>query len=153
MQMMLQGQEDIYLSRAEAAFADTGVKVTSEGRPYLGEALGTEEYMQVFMNDKVKQWVDELEQLAVIASSQPHAAHAAFTHGMSSKWTYFARTMPSISQSLQPLESTITTKLIPALTDRPPPNTQTTLFACQIGWHGFRLGGMGLINPTEITSI
>ena len=36
-------------SSAVAAFADTDVKVTSDGRPYLGVALGTEEYMQAFV--------------------------------------------------------------------------------------------------------
>ena len=33
------------LSRPAAAFANTDVKVTSEGRHYLGVALGTEEYI------------------------------------------------------------------------------------------------------------
>ena len=62
------------LSSAAAAFADTDVKVTSEGRPYLGAALGTEEYIQAFVTDKVQQWAGELEQLATIARTQPHAA-------------------------------------------------------------------------------
>ena len=36
----------------------------------------------MFVADKVQQWVGELEhvQLATIAYTQPHAAHAAFTH-------------------------------------------------------------------------
>ena len=33
-----------YLLNAVAAFADLDVKVTAEGRPYVGAALGTEEY-------------------------------------------------------------------------------------------------------------
>ena len=79
-------KEDCLLS-AVATFADTDVKVTSEGRPYLRAALGSEEYIQSFVTDNVLQWVEELEQLASIAHSQPHAAHTAFTHGMTSKWT------------------------------------------------------------------
>ena len=39
------------LSSAAAAFADTDVKVTLEGRPYLGAAIGTEEYIQTFVTD------------------------------------------------------------------------------------------------------
>ena len=42
-----------HLSSATEAFADTDVKVTSEGRPYLGAALGTEEYIQEFVTNKV----------------------------------------------------------------------------------------------------
>ena len=78
-------KEDL-LPSAMQAFADTDVQVTSDGRPYLGAALGTEEYAQAFVADKVQQWRDELEQLARIAHTQPHAAHSAFTHGMTSKW-------------------------------------------------------------------
>ena len=68
------------LSTAADVFNDTDVKVTSEGRPYLGAALGTDDYIQAFVTNKVQQWAGELEQLASIARSQPHAAHAAFTH-------------------------------------------------------------------------
>ena len=43
------------LSTATEAFANTGVKVTSESRPYLGAALDTEEYIQEFVTNKVQQ--------------------------------------------------------------------------------------------------
>ena len=75
------------LSEATAAFTDTEVKVTSVGRPYLGAALGTDEYTQSLVESKVQQWSKEIEHLATIAYTQPHAAHAAFTHGMTSKCT------------------------------------------------------------------
>ena len=123
------------LSSATEAFADTDVKVTSEGRPYLGAALGTEEYIQEFVTNKVQHLAGELEHLATIAHSQPHAAHAAFTHGMTSKWTYLTRTMPGIGPNLLPLETIIRTKLIPALTGRPPPMKQNGIsLLCQPDW-------------------
>ena len=123
------------------------MKVTSEGRPYLGAALGTEEYIQAFVTDKVQQWAGELEQLATIARTQPHAVHAAFTHGMTSKWIYLTRTMPGIGPNLLPLEVIIRTKLTPALTGRPPPNdAERDLLALPA-----RLGGIALVNPTQTT--
>ena len=76
------------LSAAQAAFAGTNVKVTSEGRPYLGVPLGSDQYVQSFLSGKVNEWRAELEMLSQIACSQPHAAYAAFTHGYISKWTY-----------------------------------------------------------------
>ena len=80
--------------------------------------------------EKVQQLAGELEQLGTIACSQPLAPHAAFTHGMTSKWTYLTHTMPGIGPNLLPLETIIKTKLIPALTGRPPPNeTEWYLFA------------------------
>ena len=78
-----------------------------------------------------------------IAHSKPHAAYAAFTHRMTSKWTFLLRTIPDIQQSLQPLENTIRSTFIPAVTGRSPPNdSERTLFALPT-----RLGGLGLADP------
>ena len=68
-----------------AVFANTGVQVTSEGRPNLGAAIGTNEFVISHVQDKVTNWTKELDNLATIALIR-HAAHAAFTHGLSSKW-------------------------------------------------------------------
>ena len=59
-------------------FADTNIQVTSEGRAYLGIPVGTDEYVQSFIARKIGQWAGELEKLAQIACSQPHAAYATF---------------------------------------------------------------------------
>ncbi len=75
--------------------------------------------LQSFVANKVQGWADELELLSIIAQSQPHAAHAAFTHGMTSKWSYLTRTMPNLGHCLSPREAVIRT---PAhrQTTRPP---------------------------------
>ena len=120
-------------------------KAQAEGRPYLGVPLGTEEYAQSFLSNKVKQWSEELNLLATIAHTQPHAAYAAFTHGMMSKWSYLSRSMMDASICLHPIEHTIRTKLIPALMGRSPPNDierdLLALPAC--------LGGIALANPSS----
>ena len=74
-----------HLATATASFADTGVQVTSGARPYLGAAFGTEEFVTSHVKEKVAKWMKELDSLVTIVLSQPHAAHAAFTHGLSSK--------------------------------------------------------------------
>ena len=118
------------------------MKVTTESRPYLGAALGTEEYTHAFVTGKVLQWAEELQQLTTIAHSQPHAAYA-----MTSNWTYFTCTMPGIGPYLLPLKEIIRTKLILALTCRPPPNdTEHVLLVLPV-----RLGGIALANPTQAT--
>ena len=68
-------------------FDDTMVNITTDGRPVLGSPVGKPEYIADFVSQKVKQWVGEIEKLAEIADSQPHAAAAygAITHGLSSK--------------------------------------------------------------------
>ena len=42
-----------FLTKATAVFSNTDVKVTSEGRPHLGAALGTREYTENYVRTKV----------------------------------------------------------------------------------------------------
>ena len=86
-----------FSASAAAAFANTGVKITSEGRPYLGVPIGTDDFVESFVSTKFQEWVAQLEKLALIACSQPHAAYAAFTHGLISKWTFLSRTLKNIA--------------------------------------------------------
>ena len=106
--------------------------------------MGSDQYVQSFLSGKVNEWRAELEMLSQIACSQPHAAYAAFTHGYISKWTYLTRTMNDIAPSLAPLELVIRTKLIPAITSRPPPNDLVRdLLALPA-----RLGGIAIPDPS-----
>ena len=95
------------LEEATSVFGDTNVKITCNGRPYLWSALGSHSFTSEFVMGKVKQWTKELKSLSKIAASQPHAAFAAYTHGMVSKWSYISRTIPDISHHLRSLENTI----------------------------------------------
>ena len=61
--------------------------------------------------------MQHIETLADIARIDPHSAYAAFTHGLCHRYTYFMRTIPQISQMIQPLENAIRDHLIPALTE------------------------------------
>ena len=63
---------------------------------------------QGYVHHKVSNWVQEVERLSSIAATQPHAAYAAFTHGLTSKWTYLARTIPNLEELFKPLEDAIT---------------------------------------------
>ena len=97
------------------------------------------------MDSEVSSWKRQLETLASVAQTQPHAAYAAFTHGLIGKSTFLTRTTEDAAQSLQPLEDTICDKLLPKLTGQAPPEKETrellALPPC--------LGGLGLIDPHE----
>ena len=41
------------------------------------------------MEAKVQSWLNKIVNLAEKAESEPHAAFAAFTHGISARWHYF----------------------------------------------------------------
>jgi hypothetical protein len=79
---------------ATQAFADTEVHITSQGKRHLGAALGSKTFTEEYVSDKVQEWTKEIKCLAQVAVSQPHAAYAAFTHGISSCWSYLLRMIP-----------------------------------------------------------
>lgn len=56
--------------------------MTSEVHPYLGAHLGTDEYMENFMQNKAIKWKTTVEMLAEIALTEPKAAYSVFTRAM-----------------------------------------------------------------------
>ena len=137
--------KDEYEDEAKTVFGDTNISVTTRGKRHLGAAVGSRDFTTEYVSRKVKEWCDELMSLAKIAKSQPHAAFAAFNHGMTSKWTYVCRTIPEIDDLLRPLDEVIHQHFIPAITGRPPCSPlERQLLALPP-----RLGGLGLSNPSS----
>ena len=132
-------------NKAKVLFADTGVHITINGKHHLGAALGANSFTEEYVSHKVGKWVKEILRLSTIASTQPHAAYATFTHGISSHWTYISRTIPYIQDLLRPMETAIYQHFIPALTGQEVCSaSERNLLALPV-----RLDGMGLLNPTS----
>ena len=132
-------------ANAISTFAGTGVNITPEGRPYLGTANSSKEYVEAHTEKKVSEWMSCVNQLTDIAKTQPHAAFAALTHGLMSKWTYLSRTTPNIAPKMKPLDELLRAQLLPTLTGRPPPSElECSLFALPA-----RLGGLGIDIPSK----
>ena len=77
-------------------FKDTAVNVTVEGQKHLGAVIGSREYLEEYVSEKVTNWVSEITKLTEFALSQPQACYAAYTFGLKHRWTYFLRTLPDI---------------------------------------------------------
>jgi len=119
--------------------------MSKDGRPYLGAAIGSQQYVSSYAESKAQGWASNLNHLASIASTQPHVTFAALTHGLSSKWTYLCCTIPGISRQLCSVDQSLQSELIPALTGRPPPSElDHNLFALPA-----RLGGLGVGIPSK----
>ena len=137
---------------AHEVFEGTGISISSQGKGYLGGALGSPAFVKQFFERKVEGWITELNTLSDIAKTQPHAAFAAFTHGLCFKWSYFLRIIDideiTSKDLLQPLENVICSALIPSLTGQPPPGDLT--------WNLLELpckhGGLGITNPLDVRS-
>ena len=132
-----------HLEAAQSCFLGTGVNIT--GRPYLGSPIGTDEYINSFVKNKVHQWSTELKTLANIATTQPHAAYAAYTHGLTSRWSYLSRTTPNISDELLSLEAVIRTEFLPTISGRAQPGD----LECELLAPPARLGGIAVPNPAK----
>ena len=76
------------LSSATRFFHDSGVNITTEGKWHLEPALGDKSTIDSYFKINVQQWVNEVKELATVATTHPQAAYAAVTHGMASKWKY-----------------------------------------------------------------
>ena len=84
--------------------------------------------------------------LACIAKTEPQCALAAYTHGFRSKLTYLIRTIPNITNELQPLEEVIRSHFIPTILEGHQCNDiERSLLSLPP-----RFGGLGIVNPTEI---
>ena len=135
---------------AVEVFDKTGIQIRVDGKAYLGGYVGQKEPAENYLKEKIKKWVNEVEQLARFGKSQPHAAFAALTHGLVSRWTYAMRTAFCSSDDIfQPLERALSQILIPVLTGQAAPSgNMRALLALPA-----RLGGMCILNPTKTRRI
>ena len=116
---------------ANEIFQGTGISISTEGRRYLGGAIVTTAFRNQLIDQKVREWVEEIKTLSEIAKREPHAAFAAFTHGLSSR-----------------CENAIRSLFIPTLTGHSAPSDLVRdLLALPAN-----LGGIGLLNPLDISA-
>ena len=144
---MVGGEGRLSISEAERIFDGSGVRVTCTGKRHLGAALGTGSFIKEYVQEKVATWTADLDKLASIAKSDPHAAFAAFTHGLIGHWVYFLRTIDGVAPLLQPLEDSIRQHFLLALTGQ---NGVSDL-ECELMALPARHGCLGLVNPTTMS--
>ena len=124
------------------------MNITTKGKRQLGAALGTRSFVEEYVRQKVAAWAQEIEYLSSIAITQPHAACAAFNHGLMNKWMFLARTIADISNLFQLLEEAIRHRFLPSLTGQNAFNdAERELMALPVC-----LGGLGITKPTTQTA-
>lgn len=100
-------------AEANKIFDGCGINITCAGRPYLGSPIRTDDYVFEFMESKVNGWVDEIGRISEIGLSQPHAAFAALTHGLMSRWSFICRTVPGAEQYMKRVETEVQRRILP----------------------------------------
>ena len=115
---------------------------TSERRPYLGAAIGSQNFTNDYLRDKVEEWSKELSSLEAAAKTEPHLAYIALVKVIQSRWNFIMRTIPGSELHMQPLEAKLR-NVISLLVDRTLSDLERDIIALPCS-----AGGLGLINPT-----
>ena len=137
-----------HLQDAENLFSNTGITITVQGHKHLGSPLRTRAFIEEFFRSKVDGWVTKIEKLSEIATFQPQAAYAAFTHSLTIRWNFLMRTVPDIEELLHPLEDAIHHQFLPAITEKQALNDMERDLISPPA----RSGGLGIIKPTNTAS-
>ena len=125
-------RKTILVTKAEFAvearqlFSGTGIEVTATGSRYLGGAIGTPEFVENYMAALATKWSTELELLASLAQTQPHAVYTVFTRGVSHQWNYHIRSTACSPDLFKVVDSAITDRLLPALLGHAVPGNSPT---------------------------
>ena len=123
---------------------DSGIEINTTGTRHLGAAVGTPKFKTDYVNKKIDGWIAAVKKLAVIASSQPHAAFAAFTQCMQGQWTFISRAMPDVSHLFLRLEEVIRLHFLPALLRRHVNDIERQVLSLPA-----RLVGLGICHHTQ----
>ena len=78
------------MDKARKTFQNTGIEI-SKREEVSRRSVGVPPFHQQVIRVNVHDWAEEIHRLSDFATSQPHTAYAAFTHGLSSKWLYLLR--------------------------------------------------------------
>ena len=134
----------VNLPAANAIFKDTGVHIKRDGDRHLGAVIGSENYRDLYVKNKVSSWIEDVKQLAEIAKEEPQIAYSAYTKGLSHRWSFVQRTIGGISELFRPLEEAIRTILLPSIFNRPVTDLERDMVALPL-----RHGGLGIQNPVH----
>ena len=136
------------LEQAKVVFAQTNISIVLEGERHLGAVIGNADFKEMYVNNKIVNWIKDTEQLADIAKDEPQLALSAFTKALCMRWCFVQRTISSIGHLFQPLEDCIREKLIPGIVGRRVSDIERRILALPV-----RFGGIGILNPVETADV
>ena len=140
--LIIKNPKDLEL--ATELFNGTGIEITTSGERHLGAVIGSQEFRDKFVNEKIKEWVADVEQLSTIAKEEPQLVYSAYTKAMCMRWGFLQRTVPNSKDYFGPLEEAIREKLIPSIIGRKVTDLERAVISLPV-----RMGGLGIQNPIQ----
>ena len=92
------------LPRAKELFSQTGIKITTCGERHLGAVVGSDQFREEYITNKVNNWIQDIEQLSILAVDEPQLAYSAYTKALCMRWCFLQRTIPDTKKYFVPLE-------------------------------------------------
>ena len=139
--LIVKSPDDLQL--ANEIFDGTGIKITITGERHLGAVIGSQEYRDEYVTNKVQRWIKDVEELATIAEDEPQLGYTAYTKALCMRWCLLQRTIPNTKEYFVPLEDVIREKLVPAIIGRKVTDEERKIISLPV-----RMGGLGIQNPT-----
>ena len=131
-------------NEAKQIFLGSGVKITSEGRKYLGSPIGNKSFVDSFVSDLVADWKKELLDLTEICKQEPQVCYAAYVFGLSKRWLYLMRTTPEIAELYESLETCICEQFLPTMFKSFNPDYLRDITALPA-----KFGGLSIFDPVK----
>jgi hypothetical protein len=129
---------------ARAAFKEAGIEVNfCRGKHYMGGFVGLEAMLELWLDPMVEKWVAGIETLARIAVRFPQTAYAGLVSSLQAEWQYICYVVPGAGRYLEPVESALYEKFIPALLQVSEPVDDV---CPQLLSHGVKMGGVAIKN-------
>ena len=127
-------------------FTDLNVDIVLTSRFLLG-SIGNKKAIEKDLMDKVDDWVRTVSRLAEVAKTYPQSAHSAFTHSVSSQWTYLQRVMDGDGEEYVPLKNGIHRLFTPSLLGKAVLGEEHILFSLPS-----KLSGLAICDQTTTGS-
>lgn len=99
---------------AEQYFSEEKFEVITGAR-YLGGFLGRRVDAELYLLNKVEEWIEGARAMTKVAWREPQAAFSGYTRSLQCEWEYVMRVIPDCAKLFNPLADVIKHELIPAL--------------------------------------
>ena len=137
-----------YKGYTERIFAGSNIKIATQGARHLGAVLGDISLKEEYLRNEVQSLKNQLEILLKIAEIQPRAPYSAYMFGFKQRFRFFLRTVPDISDYSLPIEETLRSRFIPAITEgHICSDVERALLTLPV-----KFGGLGLQNLCEVAN-
>lgn len=128
-------------ARAIKSFEGYEFKICT-GTRYLGGFVGEEDARNRWVDEKMMEWSNMIQQMSNLASRCPHTIYTGMKSCLQREWVLLQQVVKSDPSWYEKLEIKLKNIFLPALFDVPPPAREITKLPV-------RIGRMGIRSPVE----